>query len=520
MALALAGEQEQAAALLEEASEEERADRDARRELLEAALAAGKADAALAFSAPESSDEYEQLLLAQAAVLSGDTAERDKAIEKLEHLLRSEREEIRNEAAFGRQLASLGTDVPPDMDAQRLLEERAPAFAAILAANALRQEGRDAEAEALLLRHQDDVRVLRELVRAAGQREQWDRVLELSRALMAREPTPLDRMIFVDAVYRAGGRDEAQAELVTLRRDEAVPTEIRRDAYAYSARVALDAFDFELLRRVSVEWFEFVPSDKRAAWNYLHALLRLGRSREAISFADEHQIEPAAIDQAELLAAVLDDHPDPEVAARRIGGLSDRFERPERLEGHFLIAALRVHPEDRLADLRDEIQARLTSFTDRFPDSQIIRSVPIDTTPEGIDAFFKEHIEPGAGHVQETAEKLGWRGADRGARRGRWTAGDRDDDAVGAINAVGLRRSRADETGARISRSRNRALRRLGPRRTRHRRIAAARHLRDDQARLSRCRCRSGHDRRHQEGGRYGLNGSRRVPRHGIRRRE
>ena len=113
------------------------------------------------------------------------------------------------------------------------------------------------------------------------------------------------------------------------------------------------------------------------------------------------------VNQAELLAAVLEDAGDAELAARRTAELSDRFDRPERLEAQFLMAALRVRPEARLEDLHEEIEQRLASFPERFPDSKLIRAVPIDaSSPEGIDEFFREHIEPGAEHVHEIAEQL------------------------------------------------------------------------------------------------------------------
>ena len=63
--------------------------------------------------------------------------------------------------------------------------------------------------------------------------------------------------------------------------------------------------------------------------------------------------------------------------------------------------------EERLDDLRQEIQARLAEFPERFPSSHLIRAVEMDTSPEGISyVFFREHIEPGAQQTQETAEQI------------------------------------------------------------------------------------------------------------------
>jgi len=405
VALALAGERDQGAVLLESVREEETTSTEARLELYEAALSVGRPDVVRALARPDESEE-ERLFHAQAIALQGNQAEIRSAIETLDRLLDSPVDGIRSQAAVARQIACLGGDVDWNNKAQRIVEAKEPVLAAILLATKLRREGRVDEADALLLGRQDDVRILRELIRSAGQENDWDRVLGLSRALVAKGPTPLDRLVFVDALYRSNERDEALVELVSLQHDESVPHDGRAEAFAYAAQIAMDAFDFEAVQRICAEWFEFDPNDKRASWGFIHALLRLGRGREALKFALETGLEPNVEREAELLAAVFDEDDDAAAVARRIRALSDRFERPERLEAHFLVAALRVHPAERIEDLREEIQARLASFAERFPDSQLIVSVPIDPTPEGIDAFFREYIEPGADTIRTVADQL------------------------------------------------------------------------------------------------------------------
>jgi predicted nucleic acid-binding protein len=87
--------------------------------------------------------------------------------------------------------------------------------------------------------------------------------------------------------------------------------------------------------------------------------------------------------------------------------LSDRFDRPEQLEALFLIACTRVRPEERLEDLREQLQERWAAFPKNYPASRLIQSVPIDTSsPEGIDAFFHEHVRPGAEQVQNLSEQV------------------------------------------------------------------------------------------------------------------
>jgi hypothetical protein len=406
-ALAMAGDRDEATALLGEIDDQQTIDREATIELMGAALAVGNPELARTLAPNDPQDDRERLAAAQAAAFSSDDTAAGDAITTLDLLLSSQDGAIRAEAAYARQVAALAEGIDPSTTAQGILENESPSLAALLAAQQVRLAGKYAQAEELLLPHQDDIRVLRELVRWAGKNEQWDRVLELSRAVVSRQPLPLDRLIFADALYRGGDHHQAVSELVALRQDDNAPRDIRRDAFAYSTQIASEASDFSALERIAREWLGFDPSDRRAGWRRIYALLRLARSEEALEMVSRLQLEPETIEEAELLAAVLEESDEVESAVRRIAELSDRFGRPERLEAQFLISALMVRPEDRLEDLREQIRERLAAFPENFPDSKLIRSVPIDTSsPEGIDAFFREHIEPGAEEVQQIAEQV------------------------------------------------------------------------------------------------------------------
>jgi hypothetical protein len=186
-----------------------------------------------------------------------------------------------------------------------------------------------------------------------------------------------------------------------------VAREIRIDAYATSARIAADALDYPSLEAVSREWLEFDPEDRQAGWTRVWALLRLMRPAEALSLAHDLELEPRDERDAHILAAALDQASDPLTASRELAALSDRFDRPERLEAHFLITALQIDDRSELGEFGEQIRERMTAFTERFPDSRIIWSVPVDTTPEGIDRFFREHVAPGAEHARQTAAEVG-----------------------------------------------------------------------------------------------------------------
>ena len=131
------------------------------------------------------------------------------------------------------------------------------------------------------------------------------------------------------------------------------------------------------------------------------------RPAEALALARELGLEPRSKHDAHLLAAALDQASDPLTAATEIAALSDRFDRPERLEAHFLITALRIDDRTDLGEFGEQIRERMTTFTERFPDSRIIWSVPVDTTTDGIERFFREHVAPGAEHARQIAAEVG-----------------------------------------------------------------------------------------------------------------
>jgi len=406
-ALALAGDEEKARSLLDEIRPEERDDHDAGFDLAAAAVAAGAFDRALALVPRETRTESEELARAQVAAFSNDPDAIAEAIPVLDRLLDAEEKAMREGAAFARQVAALQTGVDPSDRAQSVIEASTPALGALLAAEQLKHRGDDVGAETVLLPFHDDRRVLRTLIQWAAQRGEWDRMLELARAAVADEAVPVDRLMFADALKMTGRVGEAAAEAAALRRDETVTKELRTEAFALSAQLASEALDFETLERVTREWLNFAPTTQRAAWGGGGAALGFARAPEALEFADRRELQPRDLADAELLAATLEQGTDPETATRRLAELSDQFGRVERLEALFLMTALRVSPGDRLDDMGEQIRDRLAGFTERFPDSELIRSVPIDTSsPEGIDAFFRDHVEPGAQHVQEVSEKV------------------------------------------------------------------------------------------------------------------
>jgi hypothetical protein len=131
------------------------------------------------------------------------------------------------------------------------------------------------------------------------------------------DPSSEDRLIYADALRRTGSTQEALAQLVSLRRDEVVPHDIRADAYASSAQIASDALDYPALEAVSREWLEFNPTDLQAGWARVLALFRLMRADEALALARELHLEPRSERDAHLMAATLEQASDPLTATKR-----------------------------------------------------------------------------------------------------------------------------------------------------------------------------------------------------------
>ena len=242
-ALALAGDKSEALALLDELRDEEKADRTASLELVEAVMTAEAPEIARTLLPAEPHDEREQLAAAHVGAFSKDEQTTTEAVKMLDRLLESTDEAIRSEAAFAREVAALDPAVSSSVKARSILESNSPVLAAVLAGQRLYRAGQEAEATALLLPHQDDVRVLRALVLWAGRNKEWDRVVELSHAITSKQPEPLDRLILADALHRTGERQEAITELTALRRDANAHAEIRNDAYALSAQIASAEFE-------------------------------------------------------------------------------------------------------------------------------------------------------------------------------------------------------------------------------------------------------------------------------------
>lgn len=405
---ALADDLVRASQLLEEEIQEaERQEPEAAADLAFVALTAHRPDLVPRLLPGVLGDEQEELARAQAAVLGDDQDAVAAAVTVLDRLLQSDNEAVREQAALARQIAAIDSAVEENRTATQILEQSSPLLAVMLKAEKLARAGDFDHAEALLLPHHDDPRVLRTLIRWAGRRKQWERVIELSRPLLARELTPIDRLVYADALRRADHHDDALRELADVRQDELAPSDVRSDAYALSAQIVAHSGDFGTLEKLTRDWLALEPGHKEAGWRRLYALMRLSRPHEAVALIEQLSLDPETEEEGELMAAALERGVEPAEAARRIGEISDRFDRPEQLEAVFLLTGLRVKPDERVAQLSEQIRQRLEEFPGRYPESKLLRAIPVDFShEEGIDAFFKEYVEPGAQHGRELHEQM------------------------------------------------------------------------------------------------------------------
>ncbi len=404
-ALAIAGDHQEARELLATIRDEERQHEEARVALATAALSAGDIEFAREV-VPQGDDEAARLLRAEIQAGSDDDDETRRAIAELDELAAKAIDaSVRLQAAFSRQLLASTGHADSNPEAEKLLHDARPELEALLRAERLIREQKLDEAEATLLPHTDDHRALRELARLAGLREDWQLAAQRLEDVVQRTGAAEDRLLLADAQGKAGRIAEALVNLEALASDIEAPREIRTAALSYATQFAIDNLDYAAAERFTGQWLELEPGLHRAAWGRLFALHRLGRSQEALQLIEAIDLDPQREDLAELYVAVLSEG-DLEVAARRIAELSDRFDRPERLEYQFLMNAVRVRPEERLADLANQIRERWAAFPVRFPQSQLIQAVPIDTSPEGVEAFFAEYIVPAAEQRQEFFDKV------------------------------------------------------------------------------------------------------------------
>jgi tetratricopeptide (TPR) repeat protein len=402
--LALAGEFSGTLALVDEATDGERAHPDVRRALAQAAMHARDSRRALTLLGDEPDwDDDDRLMAARILSVLDTTDERRRSAELAGPLLADPRR--REPAALAMLIAAAyDTDLEWPDEAATILGEAHPAVVAQLRAERLAAEGRSEEAERVLQAHADDVDVLRALVNRALEAERWGRALSLADRLVARTGSGEDRMRRAAALRGMGQTETLRQELTSLSANRDLPSDLRRRAFgALSSQLPND--DYGALEALTGEWLRALPGDRGAVWQRAFALARLARHPEALTLLDEHSFEPQDINQARLAAEIYFRALRGLEATRRIAALSDRFGREdEGLEALVLFSSTRTQ-EEAEGELRERIADTYRTFPERFPESTTIKAFAVPEDPDAMREFFETQLAARDTSEQRTAEE-------------------------------------------------------------------------------------------------------------------
>ena len=89
--------------------------------------------------------------------------------------------------------------------------------------------------------------------------------------------------------------------------------------------------------------------------------------------------------------------------------LSDRYDRGEEALEALVIAVALDAERDQLTlepVIQDRVRETFASFTTRFPDSTVIRALPLPDTPEGIVALFQDMAGDGPRLQHEIGDEI------------------------------------------------------------------------------------------------------------------
>jgi hypothetical protein len=408
VAFALAGNSGEASRLLDEAMGDERllATDEARRLLASGALLLQRLDDVIAL-VPESGDETDRLDRAAAHVMSGDPARSAGQVDELTELMNAGGEGSSRAAYLLLCAATNNAALEWNEEAARIVTAEQPWTATMLRAFRLATEGDLDGAEAHLRPHTENPTALRYLVHLAGRREEYEKALRLAETLVQRTGAAADRLQLAGLLAHKNEGDTAIDRLLALARDQSASFDQRRTAFARAARLTQEAGRFPELETLALEWAAFDHGDD-APWMAILAMAM--RFRHADALRTWHELgEPEANSpqRARLLGEVFSLAAEPVEALKMLAMLSDRFERPEELEAALIFGSIRLEPAtaELPPELADRIRESFATFPERFPDSTMLRTIPIDleNPAESLLAAFGEQLEQRAARTEELA---------------------------------------------------------------------------------------------------------------------
>jgi tetratricopeptide (TPR) repeat protein len=406
-AFLLAGNQGEASRVLASVKAPEAMATDARLYLAEIAGMALRPDLVIDFLAGQEIGAEARVLRADAEAQSAPAEGRAAAAETLREILGDDDPQVTRRAAFALLSAAITfEDVPWDETAAAIVASEKPDIELAMRAERASLVGDQLRAQQILLPLAGRTSSLRRMRDFAGLAGEWAKVKDRSRELIRRDGDPRDRLALAEALRRLDERTDAAEEFTALARDDSIETGTREAAFAARTEIVGENRDYEALRVASEEWHRALPASVNAPWNLLFALARLSRHADAWTLAEAENLAPDTPARAALYGEILSRALHPSDALARLIEVSDRFERAiETLEALIITTSLAADGDEITLDRRTEARVResFSEFQERFPDSQMIRTIPAPETPKEIEKFFTDL----AGNAPRLQQEIG-----------------------------------------------------------------------------------------------------------------
>lgn len=372
---------------------------------VQAALAIGDGDLASRFAYEQPQTEHEKLLNLAGRVFSGRASSEDAT--PLAELSASHDRDV---ASYADNLRLVAADTPAFPIPTDVCERLGPNHPAVRRMEAFRlAEDDGAHSLARARAHLDgfdDVESLTASAELARRDSDFTAQAALLHRVYDHRPTPFQGLLVAQALSQIPDLKRARREAENVARRTDAPRQVRMRAYALAAQCAANDGAWSEMERVATEWLALSDRSTRATWALLFALAKQESWEKAAALLDPEHIQVDRLDEAELIAAVVVRSEVSASALRTLTNLSDQFERPESLEYAVLTASLgSEHLIDTGSALDARIRATFDDFGNRFPRSELVRSVDIDPDdPIGSLERAMPQVSPAVEQLRQDAE--------------------------------------------------------------------------------------------------------------------
>lgn len=347
--------------------------------------------------------EVLDLARAEARIASTNGTRRRAGVAGLDKLIASADPAIRVRAAFNRQslLADFGETLGVNPTAHAVLAEHDPALAALLSIAGKACPDRRS-AEAVLLPHSAEPRVLHRLADLAAAEDEDQRAIDLIQAAADRTADPRVHLRRAYLLLKGGRGAEALADLAAMQERESLALGLRVQAILLEIDLRSQRLEWDHVERLARRWGELDPTAGDADWELVHARARLGRYQQALEHMDAAAMKPDTLGRAELAARVIYRAAEPLPRIERLIALSDRYgDESEAVELHLLLAAAAGGDLELPPQIAARIQGTATGFLARFPQSKALQVITLGEDLEGLKSFLAEQHARTAASRQE-----------------------------------------------------------------------------------------------------------------------